>query len=154
MIEFVSTFKERLNEALFIREMKPKDLSERTGISESTISQYRSGYAKPKEDKLAIISNALDVNPVWLMGLNVPMELDDPIKIDETSANVIECEIGYTKNKVKPVRLFNYEYNIIKHYRKADGLTRSMVMRLLGIEPRPFKPIGNQQTKDDEETNH
>ena len=55
--------------------MKPVELSEKTGISEATISQYRSGYAKPKEDKLVVISNALGINPVWLMGLNVPMEI-------------------------------------------------------------------------------
>lgn len=37
MIEKVSTFKDRLNEALSIRDMKPIELSEKTGISESTI---------------------------------------------------------------------------------------------------------------------
>lgn len=74
MIEMVSNFKERFNKALDIRNMKPVELSEKTGISESTISQYRSGYAKPKEDKLVLLSNALNVNPVWLLGVNVPME--------------------------------------------------------------------------------
>lgn len=75
MIEQVSSFKDRLNEALRIRNIKPVELSEKTGISESTISQYRSGYAKPKEPRLGIIANALYVNPAWLMGLNVPMEI-------------------------------------------------------------------------------
>lgn len=74
MIEKVSTFKERFNQALSIRNIKPVELFEKTGISESTISQYRSGYAQPKEDKLLILSNALDVNPVWLLGLNVSMD--------------------------------------------------------------------------------
>ena len=74
MIEVVSTFQQRFNEALQIRDIKPVDIAKRTGISESTISQYRSGYAKPKQDKLAILSNALHVNPVWLMGYDVPME--------------------------------------------------------------------------------
>lgn len=77
MIEIVSTFKERFNQALSIRNIKPVELSEKTGISESTISQYRSGYAKPKEDKLAVLSNVLSVNPVWLMGLNVPMDEEE-----------------------------------------------------------------------------
>ena len=77
MIEKVSTFKARLNEALFARDMKPVDLSRRTKISESTISQYRSGYAEPKEEKLAKIADALKVNPAWLMGLNVMMEIQE-----------------------------------------------------------------------------
>ena len=75
MINVVSNFKDRFNQALEIRNILPVDLSKRTKISEATISQYRSGYAKPKEEKLAIISNALNVNPAWLMGLDVSMEL-------------------------------------------------------------------------------
>lgn len=86
MIEKVSDFKDRFNEALSIRNMKPVELSEKSGISESTISQYRSGYAKPKDDKLIALSNALDINPVWLMGLNVEMEIEDiPSDIDESA---------------------------------------------------------------------
>lgn len=77
MIELVSDFKNRFEQALKYRDIKPVEISEKTGISESTISQYRSGYAKPKEDKLVILSNALDVNPVWLLGVNVPMLMSD-----------------------------------------------------------------------------
>lgn len=75
MINVVSNFKDRFNQALEVRNILPVDLSKKTKISEATISQYRSGYAKPKEEKLAILSNALNVNPTWLMGLDVPMEL-------------------------------------------------------------------------------
>lgn len=88
MIEIVSNFKDRLNKALSIRNMKPIELSEKTGISESTISQYRSGYAKPKDDKLVVISNVLNVNPVWLMGLNVSMNIDSSDGAAEANKNV------------------------------------------------------------------
>ena len=80
MIEKVSDFKERFNKAISIRNIKPVELSEKTGISESTISQYRSGYAKPKEEKLALLANALNVDPTWLMGLNVPMDEEERAK--------------------------------------------------------------------------
>lgn len=70
-------FKDRLSEAISKREMTAAELSRRTGISEATISQYKSGYAKPKEKKLSLLANALNVSPTWLMGLDVPMELDD-----------------------------------------------------------------------------
>lgn len=73
MIEIVEEFRTRLNKALSIREMKPVDLAKKCGISESTISQYRSGYAKPKDQRLALIANALGVQPAWLMGMDVPM---------------------------------------------------------------------------------
>lgn len=73
MIEIVAEFKDRLDEAMARKDMKPVELSKLTGISEQTISQYRSGYSKPKKERLALIANILGVNPTWLMGLNVDM---------------------------------------------------------------------------------
>ena len=74
MIEKISDFKSRFNEALSIRNMKPVELSEKTGLSEATISQYRSGYAKPKYERIVRIADALNVSLMWLMGGDVPME--------------------------------------------------------------------------------
>ena len=68
-------FKSRLNYAMDLRGIRPVDLAMMTGISESAISQYRSGYAKPKDDRRALIADALNVDPSWLMGMNVPMEI-------------------------------------------------------------------------------
>ena len=73
MIEIKEDFKVRLQKALNAQNMKPIDLSQRTGLSEATISQYRSGYSKPKSGRLVLIADALGVDPAWLMGLNVPM---------------------------------------------------------------------------------
>lgn len=95
MIEKTESFKDRLIKAMEIRNIKAADLSRKTGISESTISQYRSGYAMPKERKLAIIADALNVNPTWLMGLNVGMEIvEDPIQ----SERLISYIDGLTKS--------------------------------------------------------
>lgn len=62
-------FSERLNQALKMRGMKAVELHRATGISESTISQYRSGYAMPKNARLKQIAQVLDVNPLWLLGM-------------------------------------------------------------------------------------
>ena len=70
MIEIKESFRKRLEIALSVRGIKPVDLAKKTGISESTISQYRSGYSKPKEARLVVIANALGVDPAWLMGLD------------------------------------------------------------------------------------
>ena len=75
MFDKKQQFKDRLEMALSIRELRPKDLATRTGLSESTISQYRSGYSEPKIDKVALIASALNINPVWLLGYSVPIEL-------------------------------------------------------------------------------
>lgn len=74
MEEKIQPFKKRLKEALEQRGMRAVALSEKTKISQSTISQYLSGYAEPKKERLTLIAEALNVNPTWLMGLDVPMD--------------------------------------------------------------------------------
>lgn len=73
----------RISKALSIRGMKQSELCEKTGIPKSAISQYISGSFEPKQDRLFIIAQALDVDPVWLMGFDVPMEKEKKIPPDE-----------------------------------------------------------------------
>ena len=109
MIEKVASFKERLNQALKIRDIRPVDLARKTKISESTISQYRSGYAEPKEDKLAKIADALSVNPAWLMGLNVFMEINESHYYD----NAYDSEIAVSR--LEAIRMRDYwAYHILE----------------------------------------
>ena len=75
MIERQEDFKTRFNRILEIREMRPVDLAKATGFKENAISQWRSGYAEPKADKIAVLAKVLKVDPVWLIGMDVPMEL-------------------------------------------------------------------------------
>lgn len=70
----VSTFAQRLQEALDIRGIAPAELSKRTGINEGTLSNYRKGKYKPKQDKLELISTALNVSAGWLLGADIPMD--------------------------------------------------------------------------------
>lgn len=74
MTEIIKPFSDRLKEALEHRELRAVDLCKKTNISQSTMSQYISGYAEPKKERLNLIATALSVNPTWLMGLDVPME--------------------------------------------------------------------------------
>lgn len=71
----MTTFADRLIEALSVRNMKPAELSRRTGIPEGTISQYKKGLYEPKQKKLHVIAETLGVSVDWLMGYNVPMTL-------------------------------------------------------------------------------
>ena len=67
----IETFQSRFKKATEIREMKPVTLHELTGISESLISKYLSGNATPRQRKITLLAEALNVNPVWLMGYDV-----------------------------------------------------------------------------------
>ena len=73
-MEELEEIKTRLRKALNTRGMTQNELSKKTGIPKASISQYLSGYAKPKEDRVYEISEALEIDPVWLLGYDVPME--------------------------------------------------------------------------------
>jgi hypothetical protein len=80
-------FKERLDLALKLRNMRPSDLSKKTGIGEGAISQYRKGAYKASQRNLEKISNALGFSIPWLMGLtDDPQGDDSPQKGDDLDA--------------------------------------------------------------------
>lgn len=66
----------RMKKAMDIRGMKQVDLVEKTGLGKSAISQYISGKYESKQKAVYLIAKALDVNEVWLMGHDVPMDRD------------------------------------------------------------------------------
>lgn len=74
MNNLIDSFSNRLCKAIKIRNIKPSELSEQTGIDKSKLSSYMSGRYKAKQDGIYLLSNVLDVDPAWLMGYNVPME--------------------------------------------------------------------------------
>jgi transcriptional regulator with XRE-family HTH domain len=69
----IDTFANRLKEALDIRCMKKAELSRQTGINQQRIGQYVRGGYEAKHPTLYVIAKALDVDPTWLMGFDVPM---------------------------------------------------------------------------------
>lgn len=73
MSELIDTFANRLSKAVTIRNIKPIELSEKTGIDKSKISSYMSGRYKAKQDGIHVLSKVLNVDPAWLMGYDVPM---------------------------------------------------------------------------------
>lgn len=75
MLSPTHEIKDRLIQVLREKNITPKELSEKTGIPKSSISQYMSGYAKPKQDRIYLISKALDINPTWLLGYDVDINI-------------------------------------------------------------------------------
>lgn len=77
--------KDRIKEAMEIREIKQAELVERTGIDKGQMSSYLSGKYKPKQGNLERIARALFVDEAWLMGYDVPMERNGSkiVKVEE-----------------------------------------------------------------------
>ena len=72
----MTSFKDRLNEALIMRGIKPAELARLSGVNEGAISQYRKGAYKANQYNLEKIANALNVPIPWLMGNDVPSPFD------------------------------------------------------------------------------
>ena len=57
-----------------IRNIKAIELSEKTGISKSSLSEYIKGKYEAKQKGIYKLAKVLNVSEGWLMGLDVPME--------------------------------------------------------------------------------
>lgn len=68
----------RLKEAMEDKNISSRTLSEKAGVSESSISQYLHGLFAPKNKTAAKLADVLQVNPMWLMGFDVKKEIPDP----------------------------------------------------------------------------
>lgn len=73
----------RIKKALSMRNMTQTELCTKAKISKSTLSEYLSGKYEPKQDKVFILAQALNVDPVWLWGYDVPMETQKEIFPDK-----------------------------------------------------------------------
>ena len=91
-----SNCSERIATALAIRNMKQSELCELTKIPKSAISQYISGSFEPKQDRIYLIAQALDVSEAWLMGYDVPMDRgkkNSPDKVELTEGERMVLEL-------------------------------------------------------------
>lgn len=61
-------FCDRLKTAMEARNMTQTDLSKASGISSGNISKYLAGTMQPRKDKIKLLSTALNVESLWLIG--------------------------------------------------------------------------------------
>lgn len=71
----ISTFANRLNQALEEDNLKPTDLASKIGMSKQAISTYSTGLRIPKRPVVNAISVVLNRNPLWLLGYDVKEHL-------------------------------------------------------------------------------
>ena len=87
--ERIDTCSQRISKALSIRNMKQTELCRITDIPKSSLSLYLSGAYEPKQDRIHLISKALNVSEAWLMGYDVPMERTDSQKKNDQLVELI-----------------------------------------------------------------
>lgn len=77
------TFANRLKKAMNINNFKQIDLVNKSKLDKTLINKYLNGKSEAGSDNLTILSEALGVNEVWLMGYDVPMKEDDTKESDD-----------------------------------------------------------------------
>ncbi len=85
---------QRLKEAMNDAGMNLTELSEKSKVSKSSISQYMHGIQSPSNLSSSAIAKVLDVNPVWLMGFNVPKEREAFLTTQEERISTYAYYIG------------------------------------------------------------
>ena len=107
---------ERLQEIISIRNIKQVEIIEKTGISKGALSSYLSGRYVPKQNNIYKLAQVLNVNPAWLMGLDVPM---DPAAVSSDQDALV---------------LSDHETKLVKAYRNASDDTQIAVCAVLGVK--------------------
>ena len=75
-MELVDSVKNRLRYAMAKRNLAQVDIVKRTGIEKSLLNKYLSGASNVGQEKIILLSKALDISDIWLMGYDVPMQRD------------------------------------------------------------------------------
>ena len=65
----------RLREAMERKNLTQQELSDKSGVDKTYISKYINGKYAPNAKNAKMLADILCVNPVWLMGIDVPMEM-------------------------------------------------------------------------------
>ena len=73
------SFPKRFKKVIEQQNITQTELSKKTGITQSSISDWLNGKYSPKQDKIDILSRALNVSPAYLMGWNE--EAEDKVTI-------------------------------------------------------------------------
>ena len=71
---------ERIKQIIEYYSMTQTEFCQKTGITSSALSNYLHGDREPRQDKIAAIADAFDLDAAWVMGYDVPMKK----KIEQT----------------------------------------------------------------------
>lgn len=86
----IAELKDRLKEAMNLREKKAADLANDLEIPKSALSQYLSGKSKNMDSvRMYRLCVYLNVNEAWMMGYDAPMERPKEQKNNDIMSDII-----------------------------------------------------------------
>lgn len=128
----------RLSLALSNLNMKPQELADKSGVSKASISQYVNGSHAPSNISSGKMASVLKVNPLWLMGFDVPMAEDNTSESKSSShAGVVIPVLGRVAAGI-PITAAEYVIDTeeISQAMAADGEYFGLQIKGDSMEPK------------------
>ena len=119
----MSSFAERLNQAMHKKTCKAVDVTKATGVIASVISRYRSGQHQPTISNVFAIAKYLKVSPEWLLnGSDAPewtkpsqgtlWDKDKIIMVQEELIKNLQKQVGDLERQVKTDEVQNLKAQV------------------------------------------
>ena len=111
-MKLVSSFGERLKEAMTLRGVRAVDISNNTNISKPLLSNYIRGRYKPKQEAIMKIAKYLKVSEVWLIGYDdCDMDRYTP-NFDGVKREIVDMLNELSINDLEKIKTFIQDYFI------------------------------------------
>lgn len=150
----METFAERLRQVMREKGLKQVDVirlvqsleeNDRVKLGKSHISQYLSGKTEPRMEVMKALSKALEVNQLWLLGEDVPMELESEVqnkeeKVQERKQDTMSENNGrkvFTKSTKLDNVLYDVRGPVVDEASRMEAEGKSILKLNIG-NPAPF----------------
>ena len=124
------TIRDRIFDRMDELQMTQKEFSKRTGIAESTVSDWRKKKTNPTAEKVMIICKVLDVDPVWLLSgveeQGTRGSHRDWYAIDPSTESGMLISAFNSMDKAGQARLLGYAEALGKRESKEKGSVKSL----------------------------
>lgn len=127
-----NNFNEKLKIAIQKNRISQSELSLKTGITPSSISDWLNGKYIPKQDKIYILSNALNVKPSYLLGYEDAIDCNELIR-KIPLYELISCgEGGFVDDNIidyvsLPAEMFNKHKEYFAQYAHGDSMINANI---------------------------
>lgn len=150
----METFAERLRQVMREKGLKQVDVirlvqsleeNDRVKLGKSHISQYLSGKTEPRMEVMKALSKALEVNQLWLLGEDVPMEMESEVqnkeeKVQERKQDTMNENNGrkvFTKSTKLDNVLYDVRGPVVDEASRMEAEGKSILKLNIG-NPAPF----------------
>lgn len=89
----MATLGDRLRRARDRKGLKQKEVNERTGISDKSLSRYENNASEPDAESLVKLSNLYEVSLDWLLGKEIKKRSANALPESEIERIVSEIEV-------------------------------------------------------------